>query len=114
MPRAFSPTALRAGAALGLVLALTARSPGQTTIFNSNGFDSGYIPSFIFNQGGFTNFLPSLTAGMIQNSTVHSGTQAFQAVASQMQPNPAYAGGNFWWRTENYDTTPTRYLQVSF
>jgi MYXO-CTERM domain-containing protein len=51
---------------------------------------------------------------MIQTSSVRNGTQAFTAIGSLMEPNAPLAGGNFWWRTENFDVTPTRYLQVAF
>ena len=48
MPRVFSPTALRVGAALSLVLGFAVPVAGQTTIFNSGGFES-------YNLGDITN-----------------------------------------------------------
>lgn len=132
MPRAFSPTALRVGAALGLVLSFAVSAQGQpTTIFNSNGFES---PSFttagtgnIFGQQSFT-FAPSNTAGVIQNTTVRNGTQAFQVIGPNMtvpgynEFNPftgqtVYTGANFWYRNDfNYNpsTAGTPFVQVQF
>lgn len=134
MPRAFWPTARRVGAALGLALSLVipaSPASGQTTIFNSNGFEA---PSYstagtgnIFGQQGFT-FVPSNTAGVIQNTTVRNGTQAFQVIGPNMiapgynEFNPltgqtVYTGANYWYRNNfNYNpiASATPFVQVQF
>jgi MYXO-CTERM domain-containing protein len=99
MPRAISPAALWAGAALGLVLGLAAPAAGQTSvIYNSNGFESPtYSTGNLSGQQGF-NALPTPSAGIVQGGTAFAGSQAFQFVGQNMQQNPSYTHQNFWYQ----------------
>lgn len=124
MPRAFWPTALRVGAALGLVIGLAALAGpamGQTTIYNSNGFDTGYATGNIIGQQGFQGepFFGN-TAGQIQTTTTASGTRALQVVGPSLQNNVAFQGGNFWYRSSTFATaynpvgSGTPFVQVQY
>jgi hypothetical protein len=123
MPRAFLPAAIRVGAALGLVVGFAFPANGQTTIFNSNGFDTGYATGNIFGQQGFVPEPLFTSAGVIQNTTTFSGTQAFQVVGQSLQNNTPFQGGNFWFRSSSFATAyqptgpggqGTPFVQVSF
>jgi hypothetical protein len=84
--------------ALAITLAAAAPAAAQVTVFNSNGFESpSYNVGNIFNQQGF-QFLPSLTAGVIQNGTVMSGSQSFQIVGTALQANNQYGDANFFYK----------------
>ena len=86
---------------LGLVASAWAEPQpvrGQVTVYNSNGFESPtYSAGAISGQQGF-QFLPSSAAGVVQSGTVFAGSQAFQIVGSQLQPNASYGDANFWYK----------------
>jgi hypothetical protein len=96
---ALRPTAFRLMAALGLAAALAAPTAGQTTIFNSNGFDTGYTAGNIVGQQGFQGEPSFGTAGTIQTTTTFSGAQAFQITGANLFNNTTFQGGNFWLRS---------------
>ena len=51
---------------------------GQTTIFNSNGFESPtFTATSIVGQQGFLTVPGSPSSGMVQTGTVRTGSQAF-------------------------------------
>jgi hypothetical protein len=82
-----------------LVAALAAPpAAAQIQIFDSNGFENPqYNVGNIFNQQGF-QFLPSLTAGVIENGTAMTGSQAFQIVGTALQANNPYGDANFFYK----------------
>jgi hypothetical protein len=93
---------------------------GQTTIFDSHGFETsgGYSLGTINSQNGFqatppTLFVPqTTTAGQIVNSPTFGGSgQALKIVGSQLVDSPAppfgFNGGNFFYQSYTSGTGPT-------
>ncbi len=103
MPRALGPTAFRLATAAVLAVALAAPAAGQTTIFNSNGFDTGYSTGNIIGQQGFNGEPATGTAGTIQTTTTFAGGKAFQIAGPNLINNTAFQGGNFWF--QSYSTS---------
>jgi hypothetical protein len=120
MPRAVSPIRHRVVAALGVIVGLVAcaaPADGQTTLFDSGGFE-GFNLGPIFTAPNFKT-LPANAAGIVQDGTKLNGARAFQVVGPTMVA-PGYdgSGANFWYRSDagvqHTATVATPYVQVHF
>ncbi len=119
MPDAMRSRAGRYVAACALTVALAVPAAGQTTIFNSNGYEpgaTGYTPGNVVGQRGFQGQPTSGTAGSIQTATVASGTQAFQIAGPALVNNTTFGGGNFWFQPTDYNpvASATPHVIVDF
>lgn len=76
---------------------------GQVTIFNSNGFDTGYVTGNLSGQQGFST-LPNNTAFSVQNGTSLSPSQAVQISGPNITSNQSFGHGNFAYQTYGLGT----------
>ncbi len=87
--------------------------------FESPGFGAGVLGSYYQGGGGgqqswlTTDFnqLLGLPAGLIQNSVVHSGAQAFHINGPRLFNDPNFGGQTFWYR--NFPSAATAFNPVA-
>jgi hypothetical protein len=107
------------------VLVWPTAGPAQVvTLYDSGGFESpgfatGILGSYYQSgSGGQQNWLTTdfnqllgLPAGLVQNSLVHSGAQAFHINGPRLFNDPTFGGQSFWYRS--YPSAATAFNPVA-
>lgn len=99
----FPSSVVRFAIVLAAASILTGTSFSQVTVYNSNGFDSGYATGNLSGQLGFST-LPNNTAFTVQNGTVLSPNLAVQITGTSLSANAAFGHGNFAYQTYGQGT----------
>jgi hypothetical protein len=94
---------VRVAIVFGLVSTLVGPSFSQVTIYNSNGFDTGYALGNLSGQQGFST-LPNNAAFNVQNGTALSPSQAVQITGTSLSANQSFGHGNFAYQTYSQGT----------